>query len=78
MKQIKIEDFKNQMREAVLKALDECMVSITDFEGAKGWRDTDLPNLFAALDAHSNNVASRFNETDSDEQGSALVKFIKE
>lgn len=71
-KTISAEDFKEGARQAVLKALDEYMREITDCDIALGARDSDLPHLFRALDAHMDRVAERFNHPQSIEAGSAF------
>lgn len=62
-------------RTAVLAALDEYMENVTGHIDARGWRDCDLPVLFAGLDAHMDRVAERFSNPESLEVGSAYLRI---
>ena len=72
---ISYREFRDGARDAVLEALDEYMRDITRCDKAIGARDSDLPDLFAGLDAHMAKIAARFNELDSAEPGSAFFKI---
>lgn len=74
-KTISADQFRDGVRDAVLKALDEYVRELTDCDKALGARDSDLPELFAALDAHMDRVAARFNQPESAEPGSAFFRI---
>lgn len=46
------------LRRAVLDALDKCVQDATGLP-QQGWRDDELPELFAALDAHEARIKAR-------------------
>jgi len=68
--------FVDKGRDVVLAALDEYVQGVVGHPGAKGWRDDDLPSLFAALDRHLKATAARLTHPDSAEPGSARVGRI--
>lgn len=74
-KRMSLEDFTSGMRDAVLEALDAYMHTVTDCDNAKGWRDSDLPELFVGIDGHAKRVAARFNDAESTEVGSANLSI---
>lgn len=75
-KKIPFDLFLEGMQGAVLHALDEYMVDVSNSDNAKGWRDSDLPMLFKALEFHAERVAARFNDLDSNEVGSAYLSIV--
>lgn len=46
----KLESFQEKVRDAILESLDRISPS------GEGWNDADLPNLFKAIDNHSENL----------------------
>lgn len=70
------EDFIEGARSAVLAALDGYIQDLTGHEKACAWRDGDLTELFAGIDAHMGRVATRFNDPESREIGSADLSII--
>lgn len=74
-KEITKEEFIDGARAVVLGALDEYMRELTGSDNARGAADADLPDLFAALDKHMERVASRFNDPESQEVGSASISI---
>lgn len=70
---IKLTDFEDRLRNAVLGALDAEVRGLLGHEKAKGWTDGELPVLFSGLDAHIKAVAKRINE--GNEPGSAFVRI---
>lgn len=69
------EQFIEGARAAVLGALDNYMRDLTGSDNARGAMDADLPALFAGLDAHMGRVATRFNNPESTEIGSACLRI---
>jgi hypothetical protein len=67
--------FVEGARAAVLSALDGYMRELTGSDNARGATDADLPALFKALDAHMDRVATRFNDPESQEIGSASLSI---
>jgi hypothetical protein len=61
-------------RDAALNAFDEYVREVTEHSMSLGARDSDLPELFRAIDAHAMRVAARFNEELSQEPGSANLR----
>ena len=57
---MKYTDFQEDIRRVVLDALD-------GYTGRKrfghGWKDEDLPTLFAGVDAHAATLSRRINDT---------------
>lgn len=76
-KTIGADAFRDGARDVVLAALDTYMRTLTQSDRALGARDSDLPMLFAALDAHMDRVAARFNAPESKEVGSAFLSIVK-
>ena len=74
-KSIDKSDFIEGARAAVLIALDGYMRELTESYNARGATDADLPALFKALDAHMERVATRFNDPESQEIGSAFLSI---
>jgi hypothetical protein len=68
-------EFRDGARAAVLKALDTYMREVTGCDNARGARDSDHPQLFAAIDAHVGRVAERLNDPESEEIGSAYLSI---
>lgn len=69
------ESFIQDGRDFVLAALDAYAQQATACTGAKGWRDSDLPKLIPALDAHFAALADRLANPESTEPGSANIVF---
>lgn len=57
---MKLTDFQDGARDAVIKALDTYVEELTSISG-QGWKDQELPALFRGLDAHTRTVAERIN-----------------
>ena len=58
---MKYTDFQEGVRRVILDALDQYA------EGKRfghGWKDEDLPTLFAGVDAHAKTLAERVNGPD--------------
>ncbi|KVN57498.1 hypothetical protein [Burkholderia stagnalis] len=77
-KAVSFEVFRDNIRDAVLGALDDEIRAVTGCDSACGARDSDLPHLFAALDAHAMRLAHRFNDPESEEVGSAGLAIVVE
>lgn len=73
---IHIEQFSDVLRTKVLEAIDEVTQEFVNHPKAKGWKDSDLPDLFKGLDAHIQRLAARYNSPESDEYNSAFVRFV--
>ncbi len=54
----RLDDFRDEVRASVLRALDQVMESRRGSD-EKGWKDADLPQLFKALDTHAKNLFDR-------------------
>jgi hypothetical protein len=72
-KTIVFNDFRQDLRDAALKALDEFAAKALGTDQAKGWLDSELPALFAGLDAQARALAARINA--GSEPGSAFVRI---
>jgi hypothetical protein len=73
MNTIDYKAFKDDVRNAVLAALDEKIRELLGHEDARGWVDAELPSLFAGVDAHVKAIAARING--GEEPGSATVSI---
>ena len=69
------ENFIQNGRDFVLAAMDAYIRELTESDRARGWLDKDLPALIPALDAHFSAVAARFADPESEEVGSANIRF---
>ena len=58
------ETFKDKVRTAVLTALDKTAEDNLNVCADCGWKDSDLPRLFQALDLQSRIVFDRVNASD--------------
>lgn len=65
--------FQNDLRDVVLRSLDEFAAEVMETEKVKGWKDRELPALFTGVDAHAKALALRLN--DGNEVNSAYVRI---
>lgn len=65
--------FESDMRDAVLRTLDEFAADVMETDQVKGWKDKDLNALFVGVDAHAKALALRIN--DGHEVNSASVRI---
>ena len=72
---VKVDTIVSDVRAAVLELLDLKIQEVTGCDDAKGWRDSDLKHLIPAIDAHVSRIVERFNDPESDEPGSAVMRF---
>lgn len=77
MRTIPLSSVKASVRAEVLRALDLAVQEATGCTQA-GWRDEDLPCLFAAIDAQVEQTARRINAPDSRIVGSCAVSVDEE
>jgi len=58
---IPLSKFESDLRDVVLKSLDEFAANVMETDHVKGWIDSELPALFIGLDAHAKALAERIN-----------------
>ena len=60
-KVIAFSDFKDQLRNTQLNALDGFIAEVMETDRVQGWKDSELPNLFVGVDAQALALAQRIN-----------------
>ena len=73
---IPFSQFESDLRDVVLKSLDEFAADVMETERVKGWKDGELSALFLGVDAHAKALAKRINA--GHEVNSAFVRIDME
>jgi len=60
-KVIAFSDFKDQVRNTLLNALDGYIAEVMETDRVQGWKDSELPHLFVGVDAQALALAQRIN-----------------
>jgi hypothetical protein len=68
--------FESDLRDVVLKSLDEFAADDMETDRVKGWNDRELTALFIGVDAHAKALAERINA--GHEVNSAFVRIDME
>ncbi|MEX3628447.1 MAG: hypothetical protein VB138_02105 [Burkholderia sp.] len=72
-KVVPFSQFQSDMRDAVLRSLDDFAADVMETDRVQGWKDKELPALFSGVDAHAKAFAIRIN--DGHEVNSAYVRI---